>query len=58
MVTSTEYKPVLPISRSYKPGAEMEARLLSRAWGLVLVFLLQAESTAVELVPEKVPLSS
>ncbi|XP_028628782.1 epididymal-specific lipocalin-8 isoform X2 [Grammomys surdaster] len=32
----------------------MEARLLSNVFGLFLVFLLQAESTGVELVPEKI----
>ncbi|XP_031229180.1 epididymal-specific lipocalin-8 isoform X1 [Mastomys coucha] len=32
----------------------MEARLLSNICGLFLVFLLQAESTRVELVPEKI----
>lgn len=35
----------------------MEARLLRTVWGLFLVYLLQAESTRVDLVPEKVPLS-
>ncbi|KAK7795022.1 hypothetical protein U0070_022890 [Myodes glareolus] len=31
----------------------MEARLLRTVWGLFLVYLLQAESTRVDLVPEK-----
>ena len=35
----------------------MEARLLRTVWGLFLVYLLQAESTRVDLVSEKVPLS-
>lgn len=35
----------------------MEARLLRTVWGLFLVYLLRAESTRVDLVPEKVPLS-
>ncbi|ERE71915.1 epididymal-specific lipocalin-8-like protein [Cricetulus griseus] len=32
----------------------MEARLLNTIWGLFLVYLLQAESTTVDLVPEKI----
>lgn len=56
--TLSKYKLLPSINRSHKPGPEMEARLLVVVCRLVLEFLLQAESTRVELVPEKVALSS
>lgn len=52
----SKYKSSPSITRSHNPGPEMEARLLRTVWGLFLLYLLQAESTSVDLVPEKVPL--